>query len=156
MTETGLITNHYALVVEDLGATVAHMSDHFDLEFNPPARIPFEVAGEGDSYIQVVPACYDTKGVIEIVEAQDRGPFAVEKGLGMHHFGGLVSDLDNAVTAQRETGNEVNWELSFDGQLIAVFFSGCAALPGQLELVTAQAPPLLEMFADKDRSGGGQ
>jgi hypothetical protein len=149
MDTQGLIGAHTSVMVDDVEASVDHLSATLPFEFKAPARIPFEVSGvDGNMYEQQVRACYSTDGTIELVEAADSGPFAGSIGSGIHHYGGLVGDLEAAVAKQLEAGNEVEWKLSYDGQLIAVFFRGGGALPGRLELVTAQAPPLLDMFAE--------
>ena len=146
MGDNGLVANHYALLVEDVAATVGHFEERLGVAFKSPARIPFDVAGHGERYSEVALACYSVDGSVELVEAHDSGPFAPP--VGLHHFGGPVADLEAAVAAQRGAGNEVEWELSYEGELIAVFFTGGGALPGRLELVSASAPPLLEMYAE--------
>lgn len=148
METEALTSNHYALLVENIDATVGHLTSKLSCRFRSPARIPFEVSGHGERYRQDVRACYDVDGVVELVEAHDHGPFARSVDYGLHHFGGVVGDLENAVGQQRDAGNEVEWELSYRGQLIAVFFRGGKTLPGRLELVTAQRPPLLDLFAE--------
>jgi hypothetical protein len=92
--------------------------------------------------------CYAVDHSLELVEAGGRGPFAAEVGPGLHHYGGVVPDLESAIALQRSLGNDVEWELSYDGHLVAVFFTGSGGLPGRLEFVSAQAPPLLELFAE--------
>jgi hypothetical protein len=139
---------HYALLVESVEAGVAHLRGTAGLGFLVPARIPFVVAGNGEENEQEVRVCYAADRSIELVEAAGRGPFATDLGFGLHHYGGVVTDLEAAIAQQRSLGNGVDWRLSHDGQLIAVFFGGCRGLPGRLEFVTAQAPPLLEMYAE--------
>ena len=134
--------------MESVEASVAHLREMAGLEFLSPARIPFVIAGHGEEYEQEVRACYAMDRSIELVEAGGRGPFAVELGFGPHHYGGVVANLQAAIAQQRSLGNGVDWQLSYDGQLIAVFFRGCAGLPGRLEFVTGDAPPLLEIFAE--------
>jgi len=139
---------HYALLVESVEASVAHLKKTAGLDFLAPARIPFVVAGHGEEHEQEVRVCYAADKSVELVEAAGRGPFAADLGVGLHHYGGVVTDLEAAIAQQRSLGNGVDWRLSYDGQLVAVFFSGSAGLPGRLEFVTAQAPPLLEIFAE--------
>jgi hypothetical protein len=139
---------HYALLVESIEASVAHIRETVGLEFRSPSRIPFVVAGHGEEYEHDVRACYAIDRSVELVEAADRGPFGGERRFGLHHYGGVVADLNAAVAQQRSLGNDVEWELSYGGQLVAVFFAGTRSLPGRLEFVSAQAPPLLEMFAE--------
>ena len=139
---------HYALLVESVEAGVAHLSETVGLEFLRPARIPFVVAGQGQEFEQEVRACYSVDRSVELVEAACEGPVAAQLGFGLHHYGGVVADLEAAIAQQASLGNEVAWRLSYERQLIAVFFEGCAGLPGRLEFVTAQAPPLLELFAE--------
>jgi hypothetical protein len=139
---------HYALLVESIEASVAHLEEMAGLEFRAPARIPFVVAGRAETYEHEVRACYTVDMSVELVETADRGPFAGAHRFGLHHYGGGVSDLEAAIDAQRSRGNNVEWELSYDGQLVAVFFAGSPSLPGRLELVSGQAPPLLDMFAE--------
>lgn len=148
MENQGLITNHYALLVESIDATVGRFESDLGLRFDTPVRIPFEIEGHGEQYAQEVRACFDADHRVELIEPHERGPFAPSPGPGMHHFGGVVPDLADRVERQRTAGNEVDWELSYDGQLVAVFFTGGGDLPGRLELVNGQAPPLLEMFAE--------
>ena len=139
---------HYALLVESIEASVAHLRETVGLEFRSPARIPFVVAGHGEEYEHEVRACYAVDKSVELVETADRGPFAGARRFGLHHYGGVVADLESAVAQQRSRGNDVEWELSYDGQLVAVFFAGSRSLPGRLEFVSGQAPPLLDMFAE--------
>lgn len=139
---------HYALLVESIEASVAHLRDTAGLEFRVPARIPFVVVGHGEQYGLDVRACYTVDRSVELVETADRGPFAGANRFGLHHYGGVVSDLGAAIDAQHSLGNDVEWELSYDGQLIAVFFAGSPSLPGRLEFVSRQAPPLLDLFAE--------
>ena len=139
---------HYALLVESVEASVAYLGETVGLEFCSPARIPFDIAGHGEEYVQEVRACYAADKSVELVEATGRGPFAADQGVGLHHYGGVVDDLGSAIAQQRSMGNSVEWKLSYDGKLVAVFFSGSASLPGRLEFVTAHAPPLLELFAE--------
>jgi UDP-N-acetylmuramyl tripeptide synthase len=70
----------------------------------------------------------------------------------LHHFGAVVGDIEAAIDAQRAAGADVTWELLYEGQLIAVFFEGSPEVPGRLELVSAKAPPLLDMFAENGTS----
>lgn len=150
MSSLNLIATHTALLVDDIEQTAAHLERTLSCEFMTPGRIPF-VAHDptGQRHARPVRACFTTDRSIELIEAaDDGGPFARELGLGLHHYGGPVADLEATVAAQLAAGNEIEWELRYDDQLIAVFFRGCAALPGRLELVTAQSPPLLKMFAD--------
>jgi hypothetical protein len=142
-----LLGRHYALLVESVEASVDHLREATGLEFRPPARIPFVIAGHGAQYEQEVRACYAVDKSVELVETAHRGPFAEPK-FGLHHYGGVVADIDTAIAQQRSLGNEVEWELSYDQQLVAVFFRGCDSLPGRLELVSGQAPPLLDLFAE--------
>jgi hypothetical protein len=139
---------HYALLVESIEASVAHLHESAGLEFRSPARIPFLVAGHDETYEHEVRACYTVDMSVELVETADRGPFAGAHRFGLHHYGGVVGDLEAAIDGQRSLGNDVEWELSYDGQLVAVFFAGSQSLPGRLELVSGQAPPLLDMFAE--------
>jgi hypothetical protein len=139
---------HYALLVESIETSVAHLQETAGLEFRSPARIPFVVAGDGVTYEHEVRACYTVDKSFELVEAADGGPFAGQHRFGLHHYGGVVGDLGAAIDGQRSRGNDVEWELSYDGQLVAVFFAGTPSLPGRLELVSGQAPPLLDMFAE--------
>src|SRR5437764_1128802 len=127
---------HYALLVESIEASVAHLQETAGLEFRLPARIPFVVAGHGKKYEHEVRACYTLDKSVELVETADRGPFSGANRFGLHHYGGVVADLGAAIDAQRSLGNGVEWELSYDGQLVAVFFSGSQSLPGRLELVS--------------------
>ena len=138
---------HYALLVESIEASVAHLGATAGLEFRSPARIPFVVAGHGEEYEHEVRACYALDKSVELVETGARGPFAGESRFGLHHYGCVVADLEAAIDHQGSLGNHVEWELSYEGQLVAVFFAGSRSLPGRLELVSGQAPPLLEMFA---------
>jgi hypothetical protein len=142
------VGRHYALLVESVEASVDYLEKSVGLQFRAPARIPFVVAGHGEEYEHDVRACYAVDRSVELVEAAARGPFAGERRFGLHHYGGVVADLAAAIAEQASLGNRVEWELSYDNQLIAVFFSGTAALPGRLEFVTAHAPPLLELFAE--------
>jgi hypothetical protein len=142
------VGRHYALLVEGIEASVAYLQESVGLEFRFPARIPFVVTGHGETYEQEVRACYAVDKSVELVETAARGPFAGDPRFGLHHYGGVVADLDAAIAQQRSLGNTVEWELSYEAQLIAVFFGGCAALPGRLEFVSGRAPPLLEMFAE--------
>jgi len=139
---------HYALLVESIEASVAHLRETTSLEFRSPARIPFVVAGHGETYEHEVLACYAVDKSVELVETADRGPFAGEHRFGLHHYGGVVADLEAAIDGQRSLGNHVEWELSYNGQLVAAFFAGSASLPGRLEFVSGQAPPVLDMFAE--------
>jgi hypothetical protein len=139
---------HYALLVQSIEASLAHLQETAGLKFRSPARIPFVVSGRGDTYEQEVRACYTVDMSVELVEADSRGPFAGEQRFGLHHYGGVVVDLDAAIDDQRSRGNDVEWELSYDGQLVAVFFAGSLSLPGRLELVSGSAPPLLDIFAE--------
>lgn len=139
---------HYALLVPSIEASVAHLEETAGLDFLAPARIPFVITGSGLEYEQEVRVCYAVDRSVELVEASGQGPFAAVQGFGLHHYGGVVADLETAIARQRALGNPVDSELSYDGQLIAVFFGGCSGLPGRLEYVTAQAPPLLELFAE--------
>ena len=139
---------HYALLVESIEASVAHLQKTAGLEFRSPARIPFVVSGHTEVYEHEVRACYTVDRSVELVETRDRGPFAGVHRFGLHHYGGTVGDLEAAIDEQRSLGNEVEWELSYDGQLVAVFFAGSPSLPGRLELVSGQTPPLLDMFAE--------
>jgi hypothetical protein len=141
--------NHYALLVESIETSVAHLQETAGLVFRSPARIPFVVAGDGETYEHEVRACYTVDKSFELVETADRGPFAGgPHRFGLHHYGGVVADLGAAINGQRSRGNDVDWELSYDGQLVAVFFAGTPSLPGRLELVSGNAPPLLDMFAE--------
>ena len=142
---------HYALLVESVDASVGHLRELVGVEFGSPARIPFVGAGHGEQYEQEVRACYAVDRSVELVETASDGPFAGDDRFGLHHYGGVVADLDAAIARQRSIGNHVEWELSFDGQLIAVFFRGSSALPGRLELVSGTAPPLLDVFAERAR-----
>lgn len=139
---------HYALLVESIEASVAHLQETAGLEFRSPSRIPFVVSGHGETYEHEVRACYTVDMSTELVETADLGPFAGAHRFGLHHYGGVVSDLEAAIERQCALGNDVEWELSYDGQLIAVFFAGTTSLPGRLEYVSGQAPPLLDMFAE--------
>ena len=139
---------HYALLVQSIEASVAHLQETAGLNFRSPARIPFVVSGHGDMYEQEVRACYTADMSVELVEADNCGPFAGEWRFGLHHYGGTVRDLEAAIDHERSRGNEVEWELAYDGQLVAVFFGGSPSLPGRLELVSGKAPPLLDMFAE--------
>jgi hypothetical protein len=139
---------HYALIVESIEASVAHLQETAGLEFRSPARIPFVLSGHGETLEHVLRACYTVDMSVELIETENRGPFAGEDRFGLHHYGGTVADLGTAIDHQRSLGNDVEWELSYDGQLIAVFFAGSPSLPGRLELVSGQAPPLLDIFAE--------
>lgn len=139
---------HYAVLVESIETSRAHVEETVDLPFLPPARLPFLISGRGAAFKEEVRVCYAVDHSLELVEARGHGPFAAELGLGLHHYGGVVPDLESAIALQRSLGNDVEWELSYDGRLIAVFFAGCSGLPGRLEFVSAQAPPLLELFAE--------
>jgi glyoxalase/bleomycin resistance protein/dioxygenase superfamily protein len=139
---------HYALLVESVEATVGHLGQTAGLAFRSPARLPFLISGQGQEHEQEVRVCYAVDRSVELVEAVGRGPFSAESGFGLHHYGGVVPDLDAAIVQQRSLGNGIEWELAFEGQLVAVFFKGCPRLPGRLEFVSGQAPPLLDMFAE--------
>jgi hypothetical protein len=139
---------HYALLVESIEASVAHLRETAGLDFRSPARIPFVVAGHDETYEHEVRACYTVDMSVELVETAHLGPFAGAHRFGLHHYGGAVADLQAEIEQQRAHGNHVEWELSYDKQLIAVFFAGTASLPGRLEFVSGQAPPLLDMFAE--------
>lgn len=139
---------HFGLLVEDIDETVEYMTRRLGIEFGRSATIPFVMKGNDRKFEQDVRACYATDRHVELVQAADRGAFDRSRGLGLHHYGGVVADLGPAVADQRSHGNEVDWELSHDGQLIAVFFKGGGPLPGRLELVTSNAPPLFAQYAD--------
>lgn len=140
---------HYALLVERIEASVVHLQATAGLEFRTPARIPFVVAGHGETFEHALRVCYTVDMSVELVEAGDRAPFGGEDRFGLHHYGGTVDVLEAAIDEQSSRGNNVEWELSYDGQLIAVFFAGSPSLPGRLELVNGQAPPLLDVFAEE-------
>lgn len=139
---------HYALLVESIEPSVAYLQATAGLDFRAPARIPFVVAGHGESFEHELRACYTVDMSVELLETGDRGPFGGEDRFGLHHYGGTVRDIETAINDQRSRGNDVDWELSYDGELIAVFFTGSPSLPGRLELVSGQAPPLLDIFAE--------
>lgn len=149
MSAKRLIAAHTALLVESIEDSVDHLTKTLSLEFKAPAQIPFEVtSADGSKHDQVVRACYTQDMTFELLEAGDAGPISRSLGMGMHHHGGPVADIEAAVADQREAGNEVDWELRYEGQLIGAFFRGCPALPGRLEFVSAQAPPLFDMYAE--------
>lgn len=141
------VGRHFGLLVDSIEDSIEYFENAFGMSFLAPARIPFVVRGHGDEWTQPTRAVYDTGLQIELVEVTEKGPMSRDHGVGLHHYGGLVTDLDAAVEEQQTLGNEIEWQLSYEGQLIAVFFRGAAALPGRLELVSAQAPPL-ESFAE--------
>jgi hypothetical protein len=153
-----LIRRHYALLVRSIDESVTYLQDTHDMRFRSVARVAFVMAGHGHEWRQETRACYSADGLVELVaaahgaaaEAADRGPFGRDLGYGLHHHGAVVTDLDAAVEKQLGHGSEIEWELLDDGQRIAVFFGGVAGLPGRLEFVTAQAPPLLDLFAEVD------
>src|SRR5262245_26892389 len=76
---------HYALLVESIEASVAHLQETAALEFRSPARIPFVVSGHDETYDHEVRACYTVDKTVELVEAADRGPFAGAHRFGLHH-----------------------------------------------------------------------
>lgn len=141
---------HYALLVESVESSVGHLGETAGLTFRSPARLPFLISGRGQEYEQEVRVCYAVDRSVELVEAVGHGPFSADLGFGLHHYGGVVPDLEREIARQRSLGNTVEWELSYDGELVAVFFQGCSGLPGRLEFVSGQAPPLLDIFAESD------
>src|SRR3954447_18882464 len=64
----GAVMKHYALLVESIEASVAHLGETAGLEFRAPARIPFVVAGHGEQYEHDVRACYTVERSVELVE----------------------------------------------------------------------------------------
>src|SRR5438067_1911496 len=116
----GIVASHTSLMVEDVDASVDYLERTLGLSFRSPARIPFEISEPGGSSSTIeVRACYSVDGTLELAQVGDDGPFARSVGFGLHHFGGVVDDIEAAVEAQRAAGNEVAWELSFEDQLIA-------------------------------------
>ncbi|KUH67476.1 hypothetical protein AU184_26360 [Mycolicibacterium novocastrense] len=139
---------HYALLVRSIEETRDTLRRNFGVEFGAVATIPLTVRGHRDEFALDVRACYAKDRHVELVQAADRGPFARSLQYGLHHFGGVVDDLKQAVEEQLSQGNTVEWELSYDDKLVAVFFTGAPCLPGRLELVNGNNPPLFDMFAE--------
>lgn len=139
---------HCGHLVRDLNESMKTFAQSFGFEFNTPAVIPFTMKHGDDVWDQPTRAVFATNWIFEMVEVAPKGVFAEEIGFGLHHVGGVVADIDAAVEEQIALENLPEYELSYEGQLIAVFFKGTDAMPGRLELVNAKAPRLLEIFAE--------
>lgn len=148
MRDEDYVGRHYGLLVKSIEASVEYLQATTSMSFRAPARVPFVMRSNDEEFEQDARVCYTEDGLLELVEAAERGVFARSLGYGLHHYGGLVADLAAAIEDQTSRGNKVEWELFYEGQLLAAFFSGTDSLPGRLEFVTAQAPPL-DFFTEK-------
>jgi hypothetical protein len=130
---------HSAVLVPDLDAAIAEFTTSTATVFGAPMAVPMTIFNDSHSESYTVRFAYSADMTLELVEMVDgsTGPFAPAVGRGFHHFGRIATmSLDEAVSAQRELGAEVEWRLAINGAPAAVFFGPTSTRPVRFELLS--------------------
>jgi hypothetical protein len=119
-------------------AATAHMHD-FDDFSEPDAPTPLTLRF---AYSKIGPPYY------ELIEAQERGIFGRQMGIGVHHVGFWAADCDQRLAELVERGLEVEMaERSPEGRISVAFFKPNALSGMRVELLDERArEPLAELL----------
>lgn len=121
------VGRHYGLLVKSIEASVEYLQATTSMSFRAPARVPFVMRSNDEEFEQDARVCYTEDGLLELVEAAERGVFARSLGYGLHHYGGLVADLAAASRIKRRAGTKSSGSYSTKGSSLRPFSVGLTA-----------------------------
>jgi catechol 2,3-dioxygenase-like lactoylglutathione lyase family enzyme len=128
--------NHVAILVPDLPAAVAQFSKTFGTTFTPPSRMTVpEWEENGVSRPEQIYVAFST-GIspqIELLEASGDGVFSAKHGFGMHHIGGWVNDVDEAIENFGEAGMKPESIARAGHQTLSTYFEPTGMLGVRIE-----------------------
>jgi catechol 2,3-dioxygenase-like lactoylglutathione lyase family enzyme len=139
-TDPTMGVGHVGILVADVRAEVDRWSQRLGVAFRPPAPLVFDIVetAAGTEYAVPVPISYAPEGPpwFELLEATGDTVWRAGQGLGVHHVGGHVADLDAEERRLQALGMEVEARIRLgDGTHIITFLQATDGSGTRVELL---------------------
>jgi catechol 2,3-dioxygenase-like lactoylglutathione lyase family enzyme len=141
----GFLLNHVGMLVEDLDKGIAHYAKALGLRFRPANVASFAVVEEdGVSAPADLIMTYSMEGppYVELMQAMGSGVWSARHGIGLHHIGGFVADIEGEVRRLAREG--LTPEASIytpDRELLIVYFRPGGLMGTRCELLSEKLKP---------------